>query len=79
MLKIGSVKWRGKCSRHPTFDPLTDGRGGVKGGCPKCDTLVDIHECHQRMLRLMRGFAPQQSPKKTGPTEDLQESLFAGL
>ena len=77
MLKIGSVRWRGKCSRHPAFDPYEDGRGAVKAGCPKCESLAEIHECHQRMLKLMRGFTPQQSKKKPEPEfADLQESLF---
>jgi hypothetical protein len=78
MLKIGVVRWRGKCSRHPTFDPYSDGAGAVKGGCVKCLALVEIHECHQKMVRLMRGFAPVAVRKKAGEREfeDRQESLF---
>ena len=77
MLKIGTVRWRGKCSKHPMFDPYTDGAGAVKGGCPRCQSLLEIHECHQRMLKLMRTFTPPQVKKKAvNPFEDLQESLF---
>ncbi len=77
MLKIGTVRWRGKCSKHPMFDPYTDGRGAVKGGCPRCNALADIHECHQRMVSLMRGFSPPVVRKKPSvPMDDLQESLF---
>lgn len=59
------------------FDPFTEGRGAVKGGCPRCNALAEIHECHQRMLTLMRGFSPPPVRKKVvSPLDDLQESLF---
>jgi hypothetical protein len=77
MLKIGTVRWRGKCSRHPMFDPFESGRGGVKGGCPRCTSLVEICEIHQKMLALMRTFAPpaeKKRPKNNLP--DLQIGLF---
>jgi hypothetical protein len=77
MLKIGSVRWRGKCSKHPAFDPYTYGPGAVKGGCTRCAALVEINNCHQRMLTLMRGFAPPQASRKPkAEPPDLQPSLF---
>lgn len=77
MLKIGVVRWRGKCSRHPSFDPYADGQGAIKGGCPKCRALFEIHEHHRRMVDLMRTFAPPVTRKK--PADDFEErqaSLF---
>jgi hypothetical protein len=77
MLRIGSVRWRGKCSRHPGFDPYADGAAGVKGGCAKCAALVEIMECHQRMIALMRRFAPPAEKKKVAPDfEERQANLF---
>jgi hypothetical protein len=77
MLKIGSIRWRGKCARHPSFDPYADGRGAIKGGCVKCTALMEIHESHQKMIALMRSFAPPQPIRKKIPTLDrLQASLF---
>jgi hypothetical protein len=77
MLKIGAVRWRGKCSRHPMFDPFGAGRGGVKGGCPRCGSLVEILETHQKMLALMRTFAPPPDKKrKRNDLPDLQIGLF---
>ena len=77
MLKIGAVRWRGKCSRHPMFDPLEAGRGGVKGGCPRCTALVEILETHQKMMALMRTFAPPADKKrKRNNLPDLQIGLF---
>jgi hypothetical protein len=77
MLKIGSVRWRGKCPRHPRFDPYTDGRGAIRGGCEQCKALADIHGLHVQMLALMRTFTPAQKPKRTAAqAADLQASLF---
>ena len=80
MLKIGSVRWRGKCSRHPMFDPYVDGRGAIRGGCPRCSALADIHECHQRMLAMMKVFAPVQPAIRKRPGgPDTQPGLFGDL
>ena len=81
MLKIGAVKWRGKCSRHPGFDPFESGLGGVRGGCPRCTTLVEICEMHRKMLSLMRTFVPPPVKKKREKPElpDLQIGLFEEL
>lgn len=78
MLKIGVVRWRGKCSRHPMFDPFADGPGAIKAGCERCTALLEIHASHQRMLMLMRGFAPPVSKKSAAQQalDDAQESLF---
>jgi hypothetical protein len=78
MLKIGCVKWRGKCPKHPAYDPIADGPGAIKGNCAKCNELAEIYELHQRTLRLMRNFHPLQSKSKPAPAyDDLQQSLFA--
>jgi hypothetical protein len=80
MLKIGSVRWRGKCPRHPRFDPYMDDRGDIGSGCEKCTALVDIHSHHVQMLALMRGFVPRQkTTRRPEKAADLQASLFGGL
>jgi hypothetical protein len=79
MLKIGAVRWRGKCSRHPMFDPFDGGRGAVKGGCPRCMNLVEILEMHQKMLALMRTFVPPQMKKRSKPEATSQANLQIGL
>ena len=77
MLKIGSVRWRGKCSRHPLFDPYKEGPEAIKAGCQRCAALVEINALHERMLVLMRNFAPPQSSKKRhARLSELQETLF---
>jgi hypothetical protein len=80
MLKIGAVRWRGKCSRHPRFDPYLDGRGAIKAGCEKCSALCDIHTHHIQMLALMRGFSPPHKPKRRlEKAADLQANLFGEI
>jgi hypothetical protein len=78
MLKIGVVRWRGKCSKHPTFDPFADGPGAVRGGCERCIALLEIHTHHQRMMALMKGFSPPMQKKSATQRafDDAQASLF---
>ena len=79
MLKIGSVRWRGKCTKHPGFDPAKDGPGAVKGNCQRCNDLVVIYDLHQKALRLMRTFRPAEEkslPPKV-EADDRQMGLFA--
>ncbi len=82
MLKIGLVKWRGKCSKHQGYDPYADGLGGIRGGCERCQALLEIHEHYQKMLTLMRQFNPpdpKKSVRKKSDDSHLQESLFGDL
>lgn len=79
MLKIGTVKWQGKCGRHPNFDPNTDGPGAIKGGCPRCADLMEIFESYQRTLRLMRAFGPNTGQRRNLALErerERQQNLF---
>jgi hypothetical protein len=78
MLTIGTVKWKGRCPRHPMFDPETDGPSAIRGGCARCQDLQAIHENHKRTLQLMRTFAPIQAPRKkpADPDAGRQQSLF---
>ena len=78
MLKIGSVRWRGKCTKHPGFDPAMDGSGAIRGNCQRCNDLLVIHELHQKALRLMRTFRPteQKKPSTKPAADDRQLGLF---
>jgi hypothetical protein len=77
MLKIGSVKWKGRCGRHSTYNPEIDGLGGIRGGCHRCAMLLDIYEHHQKMVRLIREFGTREIPsQKATSVEDRQLSLL---
>ena len=56
MLKLGSVRWKGRCGRHPGYTPELDGLGGIRGGCKRCEMLLEIWDTHQRLVRLLREF-----------------------
>jgi hypothetical protein len=80
MLKIGSVRWRGKCAKHPGFDPAMDGPGAIKGNCQRCNDLMVIHDLHQKALRMMRTFKPTEEKRiapRPGTGDDRQLGLFA--
>ena len=77
MLRIGSIRWRGKCSKHPDFDPYLDGRGAIKGDCERCAMLADIEAHHTQMLALMRRFVPpKEVQRRTHLQPDSQIKLF---
>jgi len=46
---MGSVHGRGKCPRHPRFDPYMRPRGD-QGRVDKCNRAVDIPPHHIQML-----------------------------
>lgn len=78
MLKLGSVRWKGRCSKHPAYDPEVDGMGGIRGGCRRCEMLLEIWTHHSKMVRLMREFGTREEARaRTAETvEDRQMSLL---
>jgi hypothetical protein len=58
MLRIGTLRWKGRCARHPKYDPVGDGEGGIRGGCVRCMSLLEIHQQHRRLMSMMRDFGP---------------------
>ena len=57
-MKIRSRKFDGRCARHKRFNPATDGRGAIKGGCARCGLLFDIWEASLKLNQLIRRFDP---------------------
>lgn len=80
MVKIGSIRWKGRCKKHPGYDPATDGLGGIRGGCRRCDLLLEIWTCHANLVRLMRQFgASYDEPRRaaaSATTDSRQLSLL---
>ena len=75
MLKLGTLRWKGKCRRHPGYDPA-DGEGAIKGACEKCYMLLDIYVQHRRLLELIRSFGPPRERSASKQMRELQPSLF---
>ncbi len=57
-MKIRSRKFEGRCARHKRYNPAVDGRGAIKGGCPRCNLLFDIWEASLKLNQLIRKFDP---------------------
>jgi hypothetical protein len=75
MLKIGTLRWRGRCSRHPDFDP-SDGASAIRGECPRCQALLDIYIQHRRLLQMMRDFGQMRDRPRKVAERQLQRNLF---
>jgi hypothetical protein len=80
MLKLGTLRWKGRCKRHPRYDPA-DGEGAIKGACESCLRLLEIYLHHKGLIEMMRAFGPvrQRKKKRLPRKEDRQVSLFEGL
>ena len=79
MLKIGTLRWKGRCSRHPRYDPAEDGEGGIRGGCPRCLRLLEIHDQHRKLREMIREFGPLRDRARAQPAPGIdtrQRGLF---
>jgi hypothetical protein len=79
MLRLGTVRFRAKCQRHPRYNPALEGEGAIKGGCPKCQLLLEIFHAHRQMVTLMRKVKDVPQKKGSGAPADsgAQMDLFA--
>ncbi|MBI2689953.1 MAG: hypothetical protein HYX27_26920 [Acidobacteria bacterium] len=80
MVKLGTIRFKGRCERHPGFDPLR-GLGGIIGGCKRCQLLLEIHDAHGRLVELIRKAKNDAGPvlvrrAAAGSMDDRQETLF---
>lgn len=78
MVNLGTVRFRGRCSRHPRFDP-EDGAGAVRGGCQRCELLLEIFQTHQRLVELMVKAKNEITPAAraaAATVDDRQTLLF---
>ena len=78
MVKLGTVRFKGRCDRHPGFDP-NDGRGGIRGGCKRCELLLDIFNAHARltdMIRKARNEMDPVRPKAAAARADARQTLL---
>lgn len=78
MLKIGVIRWKGRCSKHPSYHPETDGLGGIRGGCLRCEMLLNIYKHHSALVRLIKEFGgrPAGNPTPGELSAERQLSLL---
>jgi len=79
MLKIGSVRWKGRCSKHSAYDPEVDGLGGIPRGCRRCQMLLEIWEHHSKMLRLIREFGTREDVRTRMDASDERQMSFLDM
>jgi hypothetical protein len=79
-LKI-TERVKGKCNRHPRYNPEKDGRAGVRGGCSCCFSLYDLHRARIALDTAQREFLRRAVPwtrarelRRKGPSDATQES-----
>ena len=64
---------KGKCERHPRYNPERDGRGGIKGGCSACFSLYNLQQARLTLDAAHRDFLKKAAPwvrrsrPRTGP------------
>ena len=82
-MKIRARKFDGRCSRHKRYNPAVDGRGAIKGGCPRCNLLFEIWEASLKLNQLIRRFDPNHDDVRkpaeanTSEPDPRQMSLIA--
>jgi hypothetical protein len=60
-LKINE-RVKGKCSRHPRYNPDKDGRAGIRGGCSCCFSLYDLYQARMALDAAQREFIRRAAP-----------------
>jgi hypothetical protein len=60
-LKIAE-RVKGKCSRHPRYNPEKDGRAGIRGACSACFSLYDLYQARVALDAAQREFIRRAAP-----------------
>jgi hypothetical protein len=66
-MKIRSRMFDGRCAKHKRYNPAIDGRGGIRGGCPRCELLFEIWDTAVKLNRLIRQYDPRYDDLKRPP------------
>lgn len=59
-----TLQWKGKCPKHPRYRPEIAGEGGIKGGCARCQELLELWElvmAAKRIVRHLEGLPEEES------------------
>jgi hypothetical protein len=60
-LKI-TERVKGKCNRHPRYNPKKDGRAGIRGACSCCFSLYDLYQARIALDAAQREFIRRAAP-----------------
>jgi len=59
MLKVAFrlvYRIRGRCSRHPAYNPVKDEQEGIKGGCEECYALFHAYRSYLALRKAIVEF-----------------------
>lgn len=54
-----TFRFRGRCEKHPRYDPAKNGEGTIKGGCETCVQLYKLY-CFVRHAEETVKLIPQE-------------------
>ncbi len=66
-MKIRSRKFEGRCAKHKGYNPGVDGQGGIRGGCARCQLLLEIWQTSIKLNQLIRKYDPSHDDLKRPP------------
>lgn len=66
--RIVAENIRGKCERHPKYNPEIDGKAAIIGRCSTCYGLLDLHLSRIRLDDAIREFERRAAPWIIRPT-----------
>lgn len=67
------LKWKGHCERHPKYNPEKTGQGGIRGGCPQCESLLEIFNATlgvKKSISILQGVQLPDSARLTHALSD---------
>ena len=71
---------KGRCPRHPAYNPIKDEQAGIRGGCVACHELLDAYRAYLALREAIEHFETTAQPfitaKKT-PRKRVQASLLS--
>ena len=53
---------KGRCSRHPSYNPVKDEQGGIKGGCNECEALLNAYRAYLAFREAIEEFETAVQP-----------------
>jgi hypothetical protein len=53
---------KGRCSRHPAYNPVKDEQGGIKGECPACYELLNAYRAYLAFREAIERFVTKVQP-----------------
>jgi hypothetical protein len=66
-VKLRTRRFSGRCAKHKRYNPAVDGRGAIRGNCPRCNLLAEIFETAVKLNGLIRKFDPKHDDVKAPP------------